>query len=98
MGKQIGLWMSKAKIEASKGALVVCLVHARTDTRWWHQFVQDSADEVYFLQGRVRFLCEKKIRFTAPFPSAVVVYLPRFQGAALGRPWKQHYYNSLEIA
>lgn len=33
-GKEIGRWMSKARRESQRGALVVCLVHARTDTRW----------------------------------------------------------------
>src|SRR5207245_1659156 len=30
-GKEIGLWMRKARQEAARGTLVVCLVHARTD-------------------------------------------------------------------
>ena len=35
-GRGIGLWVEKAS--KTKG-LVVCLVPARTDTRWWQQFV-----------------------------------------------------------
>jgi phage N-6-adenine-methyltransferase len=96
-GKEIGLWMHKAKAEANRGALVVCLVHARTDTRWWHESVQNCADEIYFLRGRLRFLCAKKTKFTAPFPSAVVVYLPGTQDLQLGRPWRQHKTNEISI-
>ncbi len=89
-GKQIGLWMQKAVQEAQAGTLVVCLVHARTDTRWWHKHVQEAADEVYFVRGRLKFLSGKKARLTAPFPSAVVVYLPKATALHLGKPWKQN--------
>src|SRR5438093_183176 len=37
-GKTIGQWMRKAYESAQQGATVVCLVPARTDTRWWHQY------------------------------------------------------------
>jgi phage N-6-adenine-methyltransferase len=37
-GPQIGQWMRKAYLESRKGAIVVCLVPARTDTKWWHSF------------------------------------------------------------
>lgn len=76
-GKQIGLWMKKAKAEAAKGALIVCLVHARTDTRWWHEHVENDADEIYFVRGRLKFVSGGNGSMSAPFPSALVVYLPR---------------------
>ena len=78
-GKQIGLWMRKARTEASRGALVVCLVHARTDTRWWHENVQTQADEVRFLRGRVRFLRGNGMASSSPFPSALVIYRPKIK-------------------
>src|SRR5437016_2549507 len=37
-GKHIDQWVAKAYESAQAGALVVCLVPARTDTRWWHQY------------------------------------------------------------
>ena len=49
-GRTIGLWMHKAFIEAQKGAVVVCLVPARTDTKWWHDFA--ARGEVRFCRGR----------------------------------------------
>lgn len=67
-GKTIGLWMRKASFEASGGATVVCLVPARTDTRWWHDFVIHQ--EVRFIKGRLKFGDSKN---SAPFPSALVV-------------------------
>jgi site-specific DNA-methyltransferase (adenine-specific) len=75
-GRQIGDWMRKARQEAGKGALVVCLVHARTDTRWWHENVEGMADEVRFIRGRVKFERGAEPAFCAPFPSAIVIYRP----------------------
>jgi site-specific DNA-methyltransferase (adenine-specific) len=68
-GRAISRWMRKAYESARQGATVVCLVPARTDTNWWHQFAIKG--EVRFLKGRIRF---GDARNTAPFPSAVVVF------------------------
>lgn len=68
-GCAIKHWMAKAYSEACHGARVVCLVPARTDTAWWHDYA--SRGYVIFLKGRVSFLGGKH---TAPFPSAVVVF------------------------
>jgi len=70
-GTTIGLWMAKAWGESQRGALVVCLVPARTDTRWWHEYAVRG--EIRFIRGRLRFGAGK---YSAPFPSAVVVFRP----------------------
>jgi phage N-6-adenine-methyltransferase len=70
-GREIGDWMRKAYEESLKGATVVCLVPARTDTRWFHDYVNGVADEVRFVKGRLKFGGSKD---SAPFPSMVVVY------------------------
>lgn len=67
-GREIGKWVEKAS--KTKG-LVVCLVPARTDTRWWQQFVLGGGCHVYFVPGRLKFGDSKN---SAPFPSAVLVY------------------------
>lgn len=72
-GRVIGKWIHKARTEAAAGAFVVALVHARTDTRWWHQDVEGHARMIRFLQRRVRFIGPKGAT-TAPFPSVVVVW------------------------
>jgi site-specific DNA-methyltransferase (adenine-specific) len=77
-GKSISLWMKKAYEEAQAGATVVCLVPARTDTKWWHEYSMKS-NEIRFCKGRIRFIAandnevlgEKE---TATFPSAVVIF------------------------
>ena len=69
-GRTIGDWMAKAwESSQTTAELVVCLVPARTDTRWWHDYA--TLGEVRFLRGRLRFgSCTNP----APFPSAVVVF------------------------
>lgn len=70
-GRAIAKWMEKAYNERDHGATVVCLVPARTDTAWWHNWAMKG--EIRFLRGRVKF--EGAIS-VAPFPSAVVVFRP----------------------
>lgn len=71
-GAKIAAWMAKAYDASTKGATVVCLVPARTDTRWWHAFAE-KATERRFIRGRVKFVGAK---FNAPFPCAIVVFRP----------------------
>ena len=71
-GSAIGDWMAKAYLSSLQGATVVCLVPARTDTQWWHDFAMRG--EIRFLEGRLKFGVG---RGTAPFPSAVVVFRPK---------------------
>jgi phage N-6-adenine-methyltransferase len=70
-GRDIERWMQKAFESASAGALVVCLVPVRTDTRWWHKFAMRG--EIRYLRGRLRFGGSKN---SAPFPSALVIFRP----------------------
>jgi len=68
-GRGIGAWIRKAWESAQTGATVVCLIPARTDTAWWHDYA--SRGEVRFLRGRVKFGGAK---WNAPFPSAIVIF------------------------
>jgi site-specific DNA-methyltransferase (adenine-specific) len=68
-GRVIKDWMKKAYESSLNGALVVCLVLARTDTFWWHEYAMKGRIE--FIRGRLKFGgCDN----AAPFPSAVVVF------------------------
>lgn len=71
-GREIGRWVRKAYEESQKGATVVCLLPARTDTAWWHDYVIEHA-QVAFIRGRIKFGDAKS---GAPFPSAVAVFYP----------------------
>lgn len=70
-GREIGKWMKKAFESSMEGALVVCLVPARTDTAWWHDYAING--NVRFIRGRLKFGGHKN---SAPFPSALVVFQP----------------------
>lgn len=75
-GRGIGTWVKKAYESAQQGATVVCLLPARTDTAWWHDYC--AKGEVEFIRGRLKFGGHKN---SAPFPSAVVVFGPSKQDA-----------------
>jgi site-specific DNA-methyltransferase (adenine-specific) len=58
-------------MEGDLGKTVVFLLPARTDTRWFHDFVLPRAAEIRFIRGRLKFGGSKN---AAPFPSMVVVF------------------------
>lgn len=69
-GKELPKWVEKAASESALGAIVVALLPARTDTRWWKDYVLPYATKIVFLTGRVKFVGAP----SAIFPSAVVVF------------------------
>lgn len=69
-GREIGPWLKKAYEESLLGKLVVCLIPARTDTRWWHSYIM-KAQEIRFIKGRITFKGAKR---PAPFPSCIVIF------------------------
>lgn len=70
-GRNIGKWTAKAAAESTRGALVVGLVPASTDTAWWHDTTRGA--EIRFPRGRLRFV---GMASNAPFPSAIVIWRP----------------------
>jgi len=77
-GRLIGEFIKKAYEESIKGCNVVCLIPARTDTKFWHHYCQKG--EVTFIKGRLKFV-KDEITAPAPFPSAIV----RFQMGIIPR-------------
>jgi site-specific DNA-methyltransferase (adenine-specific) len=71
-GRVIGKWIEKAYKESLKGALVVCLIPSRTDTKWWHEYCMKG--EIRFIKGRIKFVGENGNSSPAPFPSAIVIF------------------------
>ena len=70
-GRKIGRWCQKCYEESLKpDTVVVMLVHARTDTKWFHDWVYGKS-EIRFIRGRLKFGGSKN---SAPFPSMVVIY------------------------
>ena len=71
-GREISKWIEKAHYETiqQEDCFVVCLIPARTDTKYWHEFIFPYA-EIRFLKGRLKFGGHKN---SAPFPSAIVIF------------------------
>jgi site-specific DNA-methyltransferase (adenine-specific) len=74
-GRGVVEWVKKAYLESQKGATVVMLLPARTDTAWFHNWVLGRA-EIRFLRGRLKF---SNCQNSAPFPSMVIVFRPPWQ-------------------
>ena len=68
-GRELPIWVKKC-YEESRHADVVMLIPARTDTRWFHDYIYGKA-EIRFIRGRLKFNDGKQ---GAPFPSMVVIY------------------------
>ena len=72
-GREIGKWVNMSW-HASANATVVMLLPARTDTRWFHDYIYKKPNvEVRFIKGRLKFGNSKN---SAPFPSMIVVFRP----------------------
>lgn len=69
-GREIGKWVKKA---SESNCTTVCLLPARTDTKWFHDYVLNKA-EIRFLRGRLKFEGIQVGSGAAPFPSMIVIY------------------------
>jgi len=70
-GRQIKHWVEKSYNEGQKpNTTVVMLIPARTDTRYFHDYIYHKA-EIRFIKGRLKFSNSKN---SAPFPSMIVIF------------------------
>lgn len=68
---RISQWVRKCYQESLKpGTVVVMLIPARTDTRYFHDYINHRS-EVRFIKGRLKF---SNSEYNAPFPSMVVIF------------------------
>lgn len=73
-GREISKWVKKAYTSSKDdGTTVVMLLPARTDTKWFHEYIYNKS-EIRFIKGRLKFGDSKN---SAPFPSMVVVFRPQ---------------------
>ena len=72
-GRQIGSWVQKAAESVEDGTpCVVMLLYARTDTRWFHDYIYNNPRaHTVFLKGRLHFVGGK---VKAPAPSMLVIF------------------------
>ena len=74
-GREIGKWVRKALFASVGGATVVVLIPARTDTKWFHDYIYKRDNvEIRFVKGRLKVGNSKN---SAQFPSMVVVFKPQ---------------------
>lgn len=67
-GRAISDWIKKASEERN----VVALLPARTDTKWFHDYIYKKKNvEIRFIKGRLKF---EGGASSAPFPSMVVIF------------------------
>lgn len=78
---QCAAFLRKAENEARRGCTTVALIPSRTDTKYWHEHVWDTARhrtrpgvEIRFVKGRLKFGGSEN---SAPFPSVVIVFRPQ---------------------
>ena len=72
-GSKISEWVRRAHFSSHIGsATVVMLLPARTDTRWFHEYIYNKPNtEIRFIKGQLKFGGCKN---SAPFPSMVVIF------------------------
>lgn len=56
--------------EGKENTIVVMLLPARTDTKWFHEYIYGRAT-IRFIRGRLKFGWSKN---SAPFPSMIVIF------------------------
>ena len=68
-GREIEKWVAKA---ANSGTTVVMLLPARTDTKWFHDYIYNKDKvEIRFVRGRLKFGGAPN---AAPFPSLLAIF------------------------
>ena len=72
-GKGIDLWVEKAYRVSGSGVRVVCLLPARTNAPWWHDYCM-KATEIRFVRKKVSF--GGPIEGVPFWGSAIVIFGP----------------------
>ena len=73
-GSEIKDWVKKC---SESGTKVVMLIPARTDTKYFHEYIYDKSNvEIRFIKGRLKFTGKQKGSGSAPFPSMIVIFSP----------------------
>ena len=79
-GREMKKWVIKAWTESQKGVTVICLLPARTNTNWWHDYCMKG--EVRFIRGEVKFVgCKNGLWL----PMAIVIFNRQTPNKALQR-------------
>lgn len=72
-GREISKFVEKAYDEwLNNDCTIVALLPARTDTKWFHDYIYQLAN-ITFIKGRLKFEGGEKLA-PAPFPSMIVIW------------------------
>lgn len=71
-----GIWIKKAFEEVEKGSTGVCLIPARVETGWFHEYC--IPHEIRFVKGRIHFF-DKDGQSGRPHFGCVLVIMRQFQ-------------------
>lgn len=70
-GREVKHWVKKCYEESLKpNTTVVLLIFARTDTKYFHDYIYGKA-ELRFIKGRLKF---GNCKNAAPFPSMIAIF------------------------
>jgi len=72
---RVGEFVKKASEESKKGKIIVLLINACTDTKWFHEYIYNKV-ETRFVKGRISFIDPKNPdkKQPAPRPSMIVIF------------------------
>jgi len=72
---RVGDFVKKASEESKKGKIIVLLINACTDTKWFHEYIYNKV-ETRFVKGRISFTDPKNPdkKQPAPRPSMIVIF------------------------
>jgi phage N-6-adenine-methyltransferase len=74
--KNMKEWIIKAYNESIiNNSIVVCLIPARTNTNWWHDYCMKG--EIRFIKGRPKF---EGCKHGLPQPLAIIIFGKNYQG------------------
>lgn len=85
-GDAVKFWVRKCALSRLNCEVIVALLPARTDTRWFHQYVLGHASRLVLFEGRIKFVGAAS---SAPFPSILAIYYP-------GGPQDQIYVETMK--
>jgi site-specific DNA-methyltransferase (adenine-specific) len=69
-GRDVIKWVEKSHNEALKGAKIIMLIFAKTDTKYFHNYIYNKY-EIEFLKGRLKFGNSKN---NAPYGNMIVKF------------------------
>ena len=68
-------WVAKAYRSRNMCEIIVCLLPASTDTKWFHSFVYRKAG-LLFIKGRISFEYKNTTYYHNRYPLMVAIYRP----------------------